>query len=304
VPAPSIARIGLVGTSSTHAAGIARQLHRPEGESDVAVTCAWDRSGTPLGVADELGIEQVDSLSALLDASDVVLVLDRDGAHHADVAHDVIERGLPLFVDKPLTRSVRGASALVEHARATGTPLVSASALRWAPEVPALQREIRALRRIGPCTVEVRGPADPRSPWGGRWFYGIHVAEIACELADVSTPTELQILGSEPLQGALAGVRVLAQAGSVVLHVELVDGPPGSLPFTVRTSGGTGGEASARPLTVGPDYLAPIAEQIRHLATGDAPVHPIGHALAPLELLEASEAPSTGDPAGGQASRS
>lgn len=270
-------RVGVVGTTSTHADHLVRLLNGRAGGRSRVVTTAWDRAGAVQGGGERLGVAVARSLEALIDEVDLVLALDRDTDARALVAREALARGLPVFVDKPLAESLADGRALTRLADEAGTALVSASALRWCPEVPELRSVVEQARSSGPCTVTVRGPADPACPWGGLWFYGIHAAEVACAVAGVAAPDALDAVVAD-------GWTVGATAGNVVVRVELVPGPPGSAPFQVAVHGG--GATVARELTVGPDYMAPVADLVLRTATTRAQVVPLESPLAPVRLLE------------------
>lgn len=291
---PETACVGLIGTQSSHASDLVRLLNSAHGSAAPVMMRAWDRDRAPLPGAEKYGVEQVGAFEDLLGQSDVVLVLDRDGASHAETARAVIDRRLPLFVDKPLARSAEEAQNLVAHARSARVPMVSASALRWAPEMAALRDTVRSMRRTGPCSIRVSGPADPACPWGGLWFYGTHVAEVACDLIELSEPAELRLRGVEELTGEQAGVAVHADVGHVRLQVDLLHGPPGSAPFEVEVQSGLHQRPLRTLLTVGTDYLAPIADQVRRLTTPGPALHPMAAALPPIRLLEAAVSSSPG----------
>lgn len=271
-------RVGVVGTTSTHADHLVRLLGGGIDAGSPVVTKAWDTSGAPLRDGERFRVVPARSLEVLFDEVDLVLALDRDTSFRAFVAREAIARGLPVFVDKPLAESVAAGRALTRLAADAGVPLVSASALRWCRERPQLRAAVEAARSTGRCTVTVSGPADPDCPWGGAWFYGIHVAEVACGIAGIDVPDELDAVVAN-------GWGVDALAGDVVVRLELVPGPPGSAPFrvSVRDEDAT---TVTRDLTIGPDYMAPIADLVRRLATTRSQVLPLESPLAPVRLLE------------------
>lgn len=75
--------------------------------------------------------------------------------------------GVPTFVDKPLADDAADAADLVAQATATGTPLMSASALRFSRELADLDREpvgdLHAVLGVGPEDL---------------FLYGVHTAEF------------------------------------------------------------------------------------------------------------------------------
>jgi predicted dehydrogenase len=78
---------------------------------------------------------------------DGVLVLSPD-ALHAEHAHACIARGLPVLVEKPITRNLAEAVALCQAADAAGVPLLTVANKRFSPPY-ARAKAIIAQRRIG-----------------------------------------------------------------------------------------------------------------------------------------------------------
>ncbi|MGD9497633.1 MAG: Gfo/Idh/MocA family protein, partial [Armatimonadota bacterium] len=66
---------------------------------------------------------------------DLVFIPDcnGDGSGHLELATPGLERGVPTFVDKPLANNLAEASAIVDLAQTTGTPVMSLSMLRTVP---------------------------------------------------------------------------------------------------------------------------------------------------------------------------
>lgn len=70
-------------------------------------------------MAQELGARAYASLEEILDAVDAVTVVVPTPAHHA-VAHAALERGVHVFIEKPIAATVTEADALLAAARGAG----------------------------------------------------------------------------------------------------------------------------------------------------------------------------------------
>ncbi|NLF04955.1 MAG: Gfo/Idh/MocA family oxidoreductase [Actinomycetales bacterium] len=93
------------------------------------------------------GARIVGSLADLLADAELpdVVVLTSPSAHHAAQAHEVIDAGIAVVVDKPLATDAAAAQAVVEHAEAAAVPLTVYQNRRWDDE----QRTLRALLEAG-----------------------------------------------------------------------------------------------------------------------------------------------------------
>ena len=110
----------------------------------------------------EMGVEIVDSIPALLEKVDVVLLESVDGRPHLD-RRPVFAAGKPVFIDKPLAGSLADAIAIAELAKKSKMPVVSSSSLRFGPGIAAMRNDPQARRHLGcdawsPCTLEQTRP--------------------------------------------------------------------------------------------------------------------------------------------------
>ena len=81
-----------------------------------------------------------------------------------------LRKGVPTFCDKPLAMTARDAKRVADLARQTGTPFMSASALRFVPDVLALAKEVPALGKVHLATTVCGNELV---------YYGIHALELA-----------------------------------------------------------------------------------------------------------------------------
>lgn len=100
----------------------------------------------------ERGIPLLDSIEAVVEASDYLIVLSPDNPErHLELATLPLQSGKPTYVDKTFAPDRQTAQLLIDTAARHGTPLFSSSALRYAPEYTALKREgIERICSFGP----------------------------------------------------------------------------------------------------------------------------------------------------------
>jgi predicted dehydrogenase len=182
-------RAGIIGLDTSHVVAFTRLLNSPSAKgvlADVRVVAAYpggspdipssrDRiEGFTKTLRDDLGVEIVDSIPALLKKVDVVLLESVDGRPHLDQVRPVMEAGKPVFIDKPLAGSLADAIAIYELGKKTKTPWFSSSSLRFSPEVRGLRNDpkvgkVRGCVAWSPCSLE---PHHPDLFW-----YGVHGVE-------------------------------------------------------------------------------------------------------------------------------
>lgn len=114
---------------------------------EMEVTCAYGRIDAPQGLDNkswcrEKGIELLGSIEEVVEASDYLIVLAPDHPEfHEELATAALQSGKPTYVDKTFAPDRRTAKLLIKTARRSGTPLFSSSALRFASEYAAANRQ-------------------------------------------------------------------------------------------------------------------------------------------------------------------
>jgi hypothetical protein len=189
-PATGEIRVGLIGLDTSHAGAFTQLLNDatiPDHVPGARVVAAF-KGGSPdieasatriekftAEIRDVWKIELVDSIEELLRRVDAVILTSNDGRIHLAQAKPVLAARKPLFIDKPMTASVRDALEISRLARETGTPVFSSSSLRFTDDVLAVKGDPRVQEVMGAMTW---GPAtlEPHHP--DLFWYGIHAVEI------------------------------------------------------------------------------------------------------------------------------
>jgi len=122
-------------------------------------------------LADTCNIRQVcDSADECAEGVDAVLIVDDGSGAQWKYAVTPLRKGVPTFCDKPLAMTARQAKEIAAVARKAGTPFMSASSLRFVPDIVALAKEAPSLGDIHLAT----------STCGNELvYYGIHALEMA-----------------------------------------------------------------------------------------------------------------------------
>lgn len=174
-------RMGIVGAENSHCAAIAKLLN-VEKALPCRVVSVWGEA--PRFARRSAAAGQIPKIvkdwRTMLGEVDGVMITHRHARFHAEVARFFVCNGVPCFVDKPFTFTLKEGKSLCRLARRSGVPIVSFS-------VKVLHetfREFReALRDVGDIAfLNSTGPADLKSTYGGVFFYGIHQVDPVIEL--------------------------------------------------------------------------------------------------------------------------
>ena len=184
---PPLIRAGMIGLDTSHVPAFAKIFNNPKSTGDVSgirVVAAYP-GGTDLpasrdrvkGFTEQLrkmGIEIVDTIPALLEKVDVVLLESVDGRIHLQEATPVIQAGKPLFIDKPVAGSLADAIAIYDLARKHNVPVFSSSSLRFYPAVQELASNEKVGTIAGAATWY---SCSYQEGMPDMFFYGIHGIE-------------------------------------------------------------------------------------------------------------------------------
>jgi len=117
--------------------------------------------------------EVVDSPEAAVENVDAVIVVDDGTRHQYRWALPALAKGLPTFIDKPLAMTAGEAKSVLAYAERHGSKMMSASSLRYVPDMQQLKADAAGLQPI-PIATTICG--------NELIYYGIHALEMAYEV--------------------------------------------------------------------------------------------------------------------------
>ncbi|MFC5700931.1 Gfo/Idh/MocA family oxidoreductase [Cohnella faecalis] len=206
------------------------------------------------------GIELLDSIEAVVDKSDYLIVLSPDHPErHEELATLPLQSGKPTYVDKTFAPDRKTAQRLFQLAREHGTPVFSSSALRFASEYVGADREgIRAICSIGP------GKYDN---------YSVHQIEPIVSMMGVEAERVMYV-GTEKSPEWIIGF-----SGGRQATIHFFKNSPFFLALNEEAD-------SSRFLKVESDFFAAfIKSMVQFFETGKPPVEPI-ETIAIVSIIE------------------
>jgi len=180
-------RAGIIGLDTSHVIAFTKVLNAAEKDAEVQgvrVVAAYPK-GSPdiesstkrvpgyIEQIKKMDVEIVDSIPALLEKVDVVLLETNDGRPHLEQVLPVLKAGKRVFIDKPIAGSLTDSIAIFEAGKHYKTPLFSSSSLRFTTGAQALRSgkygAIQGCNAHSPCSLEKTHPDF--------FWYGIHGVE-------------------------------------------------------------------------------------------------------------------------------
>ena len=274
--------IGIVGAENSHTVAIAKTLNIEKRVPGFRVVSVWGESRTYARDAQERGQipEIVSDPSDMIGNVDAAIVDHRHARFHLPAVRPLLEKKIPLFVDKPFCYRIREGREFLDRAKHLRVPVTSFSVL---PKQAAFADFARDARKLGKIqSVVSTGPCDIKSKHGGVFFYGIHQVDMVVRLLgwDV-THAELhrgKINHTATLyssSGAISTINLISE-GRPAFHLSAV-GEKGRIDRVIKYDDNT--------------YLTGIRSFCRTFKTGktDETRESILTPVAALEALEKSQ---------------
>jgi hypothetical protein len=284
--APPEIRVGIIGLDTSHVIAFTKILNREQPGEELAgcrVVAAYPQGSPDIESSvrrvphyteqiQELGVEIVPSIAALLERVDAVLLETNDGRPHLEQVRPVLAAKQPVFIDKPIAGSLADAVTIANEAKAAGVPIFSSSSLRYAPGAQAIRGG--AIGRVVGC--DVYSPCSLEATHPDLFWYGIHGVE-----------TLFTVMGP----GCESVVRVSSDGTDVVVG-KWRDGRIGTFRGVREGKGGYGGIAfgaeGVREIGSSGGYEPLVVEIVKFFRTGEPPVD-IEETLEIYAFMEAAD---------------
>jgi len=181
-------RVGIIGLDTSHSIAFTKEMNSANASSEFGgykVVAAYPKGSLDIESSVEripgyiedvkkMGVEIVDSIPALLEKVDVILLETNDGRRHLEQALLVLKAGKTMFIDKPIAASLADAIAIFEAAKHYKVPVFSSSSLRFMSSAQGVAKgkigKVLGADAFSPLSIEKTHP--------DLFWYGIHGVEI------------------------------------------------------------------------------------------------------------------------------
>lgn len=284
-------KVGMIGLDTSHCAGFVGNLNQPQAPHHVpgarviqafpggTSACAVSRDrvqGFTATLRDSHGIRLCDSIEETAKGMDAFLLTSVDGRQHLEQFEILARFGKPVFIDKPLACSGADARALADVSRRSGTPIFSASSIRFAPIIGPEGVDRAAIKGI-----EAFGPMSLLDDYPAYYWYGIHSAELlyahlgrgCLEVTTFHEECQDLIVGrwSGGRLGTLRGLRL-----------------PGKNPFGRSLFEAEGVRSDLQPADGKPPFVVMLEAIVEFFKTGLSPIA-LEETVEEMVFLEAAE---------------
>ncbi len=184
-------RIGLIGSQSMHAWSFAQVCNELDQHgnyrfSNARVVAVYGVDDTPdhIQATMEKGSipHVVSSLEELFEYCNAFMILQRRGGEHVAFAEEIIKKGYPVFIDKPVCCTREDIRKLKLLSSNFDAVICGGSGYKYNRQIVTLKNQIVAGQRCQIRDASITYSADIDSPYDGVFFYLPHAVEIMLEL--------------------------------------------------------------------------------------------------------------------------
>lgn len=286
LPCAAQIKLGIVGTDTSHVGAFASVLNNPANPNHIpgARIVAAFKGGSPDlpesanrvdKYAEELqskyNVEIVPDIATLLTKVDAVLLESVDGRTHLPQFREIVKGGKPVFIDKPLSSTLRDAKEIARIARQNNVKWFSASSLRYGDGVAALKQPgLKGVLAWGP------GPTEEHHELELTW-YGIHTVEVLYTL--MGTGCKQVTMTSSPDADVVTGLWSDGRLGTIRVNRPYSDF--GAAVITQKTIATKSGKEFYS------GYVGLLKEVVKFFQTGVVPI-PEDETIEMFEFMEAA----------------
>ncbi len=175
-------KIVILGCENSHADLFLSFIQANKKFSDVQVLGVYsEERAAAEALKEKYGVPVMDSYDQFVNEADGVINTARHGDNHYKYVAPYLKKGIPMFIDKPITITEGDALKLISEAKEHGVKLTGGSCLRHDGFVQEIKRDV--LGEVDGKTHGglVRAPLSSNNPNGGFFFYVQHLVEMLME---------------------------------------------------------------------------------------------------------------------------
>ena len=204
---PNGKRIGIIGLDGSHAVAYTKVINDPAASPEYLgyrVVAAYPKGSHDIESSvsrvprytqemKNLGIEITGSIEELLKKVDAVFMVTNDGRRHLEQALIVFAAGKRMFIDKPMSASLKDGLDIFAAAEDYKVPVYSSSNARFAKihqdVANGLIGKVIGADVYGPSPIEVTHPT--------LFWYGIHSVESLCTVMGTGCQSVVRVFNPD-----------------------------------------------------------------------------------------------------------
>ena len=176
-------KVVILGCENSHADSFLDFIYQNPKYNNVQVVGVYSDEQEPcVRLHEKYGVDIMQSYDEAVGKVDGVIVTARHGENHYKYAKPYIASGVPMFIDKPITIDEAGAVRFIQELAENNVKVSGGSLCKHDPFVQKLKNDHENEVEGKTLGGFVRAPLQPKSVYGGFYFYAQHLVEIVCEI--------------------------------------------------------------------------------------------------------------------------
>lgn len=175
-------KIVILGCENSHANSFLRFIRDEKKFADVQVLGVYsEETEASKRLSEEFGVNVMNSLDEYVDQVDGVVITARHGDNHYKYAKPYLKRGVPTFIDKPITCSESEAVEFMNACISNGVKITGGSCLKHASGIKKIKQEHVSQENGKTLSAIFRAPVSITNAYGNFYFYSQHLVEMVLE---------------------------------------------------------------------------------------------------------------------------
>ncbi len=170
-------KVAILGCENSHANSFIK--HIQENVDDIEILGVYSHEEEAMQkLHDEFGVYMMKSYDEFVEEADSIIVNARHGDNHYKYAKPYIKKGIPMFIDKPITVSEEDAIAFMKELKDNNVKVCGGSMCVFDDNVRELAKNVKEKTHGEVYSGFVRAPINMDNPHGGFFFYTQHLAQV------------------------------------------------------------------------------------------------------------------------------
>jgi hypothetical protein len=171
-------KIVFLGCENSHSAMFLEFIKTNPKYSDIEVLGVYSYDEVACkNLNEKYGVPILENYDSMVGKVDGVVITARHGDNHYKYAKPYIEKGVTLFLDKPITISETEAQSLMKECKEKGAKITGGSCLRFEKFVNQIANEHLSNEDGATLGGFIRCPVSLENEYGGFYFYAQHLVE-------------------------------------------------------------------------------------------------------------------------------
>ncbi len=174
-------KIAILGCENFHATAFLNFITQDEDFSDIEVVGVYsDEEEAMENLHNKFGVPKMKNADDLKGQVDGVIVTARRGESHLPMVKPYLESGIPVFMDKPITRDICDAEEMIDLFQKYGNQFSGGSVMKHCNGTKLMKEAVENPDGEKTLGGMVCAPIMMGSPYGGFFFYSQHLVEMVC----------------------------------------------------------------------------------------------------------------------------